>query len=520
MGRSTRYGLIAVAMVVSAGFAAGIVSSAAPASARASMNDPETCWDDDLEGYTMDNTNPDDCNYGRAVLCSDYTDDISGGTIVFDLVKVKLDADYDLENGMALKLNCGNRDSVTINRLEVDQWHGIAVDVISSSRNITVNEGYINCWSHSFNENFPQDPDVHQDAITALGGENVTFKHLTIRCYSSNSHSLYVNAGNPNKTCQQMNDEAPRSCPVGITIEDSDIMGGGTTVMIHKSQHSGVHATVGPGGPNTSTVYRGPGGGIDCGANAEWCVGDDQDDDGGGPDDADDHNTIRPWKVSFIQGKTASGSDTHPTVQLDGTTAFSHFLVACFAWNEAGGDADVSTAPVDWTYLTGQERLATGGGVDQQCYYRKLNRDSEWKDNDGATADLVLTGAKNWVATIAEYRAPEINGDPNDQSATAQGTSTSATTGTTSAVSDTDELFVGAISNDNSNSQSYSGSDYTSRLTVATAYGSNNVRTALYDRVIDTSDGTGTPTAGLSVSISGLTGARWVGTINTFYEDD
>lgn len=110
------------------------------------------------------------------------------GAVDLDLVKVTMrsaggDAIY-------LRQNCTGR----IGRIEVDTWTGDGLKVNApapAAHDLTIGGGYIRCNGQT---------QGHQDGIQAMGGRNITFRGLEIKCASNPNAQLFINSvngGNP-----------------------------------------------------------------------------------------------------------------------------------------------------------------------------------------------------------------------------------------------------------------------------------------------------------------------------------
>lgn len=110
------------------------------------------------------------------------------GPVDLDLVKVTMrsaggDAIY-------LRQNCTGR----IGRIEVDTWTGDGLKVNApapAAHDLTIGGGYIRCNGQT---------QGHQDGIQAMGGRNITFRGLEIKCASNPNAQLFINSvngGNP-----------------------------------------------------------------------------------------------------------------------------------------------------------------------------------------------------------------------------------------------------------------------------------------------------------------------------------
>lgn len=109
------------------------------------------------------------------------------GAVDLDLVKVTMHSGGD---AVYLRQNCTGR----IGRIEVDTWTGDGLKVNApapAAHDLTIGGGYIRCQAQTRG---------HQDGIQAMGGRNITFRGLEIKCGSNPNAQLFissVNGGNP-----------------------------------------------------------------------------------------------------------------------------------------------------------------------------------------------------------------------------------------------------------------------------------------------------------------------------------
>jgi hypothetical protein len=127
-----------------------------------------------------------------------------------------------------------NRDAVhlrsgctgRIGKLVVDQWIGDGVKVAEGVHDLTVEGGSIRCHAKA--------PVLHQDGVQALGGDRVTFEHLSIDCGRRDSRLINSNF---------FVKEAGRSTqpPRAVVCDDCTLGGWAAhTVSIQASVDSGV----------------------------------------------------------------------------------------------------------------------------------------------------------------------------------------------------------------------------------------------------------------------------------------
>lgn len=140
------------------------------------------------------------------------------GPVDLDLVKVTMRSGGD---AIYLRQNCTGR----IGRIEVDTWtaDGLKVNAPApAAHDLTIGGGYIRCHAQARG---------HQDGIQAMGGRNITFQGLEIRCGSNPNAQLFINSvngGNPaNIVCD--------GCLLG--------RGAATTLLIGSSSGSGARNT-------------------------------------------------------------------------------------------------------------------------------------------------------------------------------------------------------------------------------------------------------------------------------------
>jgi hypothetical protein len=86
-----------------------------------------------------------------------------------DLVQVKI-ASGPREDAVHLRDGCTGR----IGKLVVDQWSGDGVKVAEGVHDLTVDGGTVRCHAKA--------PDVHQDGIQVMGGDDILLRDLTIDC--------------------------------------------------------------------------------------------------------------------------------------------------------------------------------------------------------------------------------------------------------------------------------------------------------------------------------------------------
>jgi Ca2+-binding RTX toxin-like protein len=132
-----------------------------------------------------------------------------------DLVKVTMRSAGS--DAIYLRQGCSGR----IGRIEVDTWTADGLKVNAGTpgpQNLTIGGGYIRCYAQT---------QGHQDGIQAMGGRNVTFNGLQIKCGSNPNAQLFINSvngGNPtNVVCN--------GCLLG--------RGAASTLLIKSSSGSG-----------------------------------------------------------------------------------------------------------------------------------------------------------------------------------------------------------------------------------------------------------------------------------------
>jgi len=109
------------------------------------------------------------------------------GPVDLDLVKITMHSGGD---AIYLRQNCTGR----IGRIEVDTWTGDGLKVNApapAAHDLTIGGGYIRCHANA---------GGHQDGIQAMGGRNITFRGLEIKCDSNPNAQLFINSvngGNP-----------------------------------------------------------------------------------------------------------------------------------------------------------------------------------------------------------------------------------------------------------------------------------------------------------------------------------
>ncbi|HJQ73409.1 MAG TPA: hypothetical protein VJ814_00885 [Gaiellaceae bacterium] len=105
--------------------------------------------------------------------------------VELDLVKVTITraalGDRRNRDAVHLRPGCSGR----IGRLEVAQWYGDGVKVAEGAHDLTVGGGSIRCLAKG--------PRLHQDGIQVLGGERISFEHLSIDCGRRNSRLINSN---------------------------------------------------------------------------------------------------------------------------------------------------------------------------------------------------------------------------------------------------------------------------------------------------------------------------------------
>jgi hypothetical protein len=124
---------------------------------------------------------------GRSVVLVDQAWTCRG-PVDLDLVKVTMRSARS--DAIYLRQGCTGR----IGRIEVDTWTGDGLKVNAPSpaaHDLTIGGGYIRCHAQSLG---------HQDGIQAMGGRNITFRGLEVKCGSNPNAQLFINSvngGNP-----------------------------------------------------------------------------------------------------------------------------------------------------------------------------------------------------------------------------------------------------------------------------------------------------------------------------------
>jgi Ca2+-binding RTX toxin-like protein len=140
------------------------------------------------------------------------------GPVDLDLVKITMRSGGD---AIYLRENCSGR----IGRIEVDTWtrDGLKVNAQAPvAHDLTIGGGYIRCHAQT---------QGHQDGIQAMGGRNITFRGLEIKCGSNPNAQLFINSVNGGSPTNVVCD----GCLLG--------RGAASTLLINNSVGSGARSS-------------------------------------------------------------------------------------------------------------------------------------------------------------------------------------------------------------------------------------------------------------------------------------
>lgn len=149
---------------------------------------------------------------------------VCSGPVDLDSVTVTMSA-----GGSTSLRGGGNDDAVhlhdgctgRIGKITIVQYHGDAIKLGEGAHDLTIGSGSIRCLG--------RDDGKHQDGIQVMGGRNVLFRGLDVRCPTANNAAFFVNQGTNS-------DEAPTD----VVCDGCFLSGGGITVRIYGSVRSGV----------------------------------------------------------------------------------------------------------------------------------------------------------------------------------------------------------------------------------------------------------------------------------------
>lgn len=74
-----------------------------------------------------------------------------------------------------------------IGSITVDTWHGDGIKIGTGAHDLTIGSINVHCYAH--------DAGKHQDGVQAMGGSNITVNGGYVGCYSANDSQIDVNEG-------------------------------------------------------------------------------------------------------------------------------------------------------------------------------------------------------------------------------------------------------------------------------------------------------------------------------------
>lgn len=211
-----------------------------------------------------------------------------------------------------------------------------------------------------------------------------------------------------------------------------------------------------------------------------------------------------PSRVQSATGNTGSGSASSISVSLGTVPVSGNTLIAVIATrgNTSGIVTSITQTGATWTRAIQAARTSSSPGVTNEIWY------ASGVSGAGTSITINQSTVKS-AAVVIEYSGLLVPG-PLDQTATATGSGSAVSTGTTASTSEANELWIGGIAiSSGSTTVSSILNGFTSVANSATN-GFNNAKAYALEKIVSA---TGTASSGGTASNSNIT---WAGTMATF----